>query len=193
MSGTRLHAYWRSSASWRVRIGLNIKGVAYDIRPVHLAKDGGEQHGETYRRLNPAELVPTLEIDGHVLSESLAILRYLDDTRPEPPLLPSDPYLAAKAWQLAELINAGIQPLQNLRTQQRLSAQFGVETEERVAWTRHWISLGFEALEKEQYGRARLLYTRLLSEFPDHLQALPAHHNLALACEKDLQLDIAVG
>jgi maleylpyruvate isomerase len=144
---TALYSYWRSSASWRVRIALALKGVEYEYRAVHLVKDGGEQHSELYHLLNPARLLPTLEIDGHRISESLAILRYLDETRPEPPLVPRDPYLAAKAWQIAEMINAGTQPLQNLRVMQRLGTQFGASPDEQRAWSAHWIGTGLEAVE----------------------------------------------
>jgi maleylacetoacetate isomerase len=144
---TKLYSYWRSSASWRVRITLNLKGIPYEYEPIHLAKDGGEQHTDHYREINAARLVPSLEIDGHTLSESLAIVRYLDATRPDPALVPSDPYLGAKAWQLAELINAGIQPIQNLRVMQALGEHFGANGDQKKAWARHWITRGFEALE----------------------------------------------
>ena len=143
----RLYSYWRSSASWRVRIALNLKGVPYEYEPIHLVKDGGEQHGEGYRSINPARLLPSLEIDGHTLSESLAIVRYLDATRPNPPLVPSNPYLGAKAWQLAELVNAGIQPIQNLRVMQTLGDHFDADGDQKKAWSRYWITRGFEALE----------------------------------------------
>ena len=143
----RLYSYWRSSASWRVRIALNLKAIPYEYEPIHLVKDGGEQHADGYRSINPARLLPSLEIDGHTLSESLAIVRYLDATRPNPPLVPSDPYLGAKAWQLAELINAGIQPIQNLRVMQALGEHLDADGDQKKAWSRHWITRGFEALE----------------------------------------------
>ena len=144
---TTLYSYWRSSASWRVRIALNLKGIAYEYAPVHLVEDGGAQHSDAYRALNPARLIPTLQIDGHTFSESLAIIRYLEHTRPNPSLLPTDPALATRAWQLAELINAGMQPLQNLRVMQRLEEQFGIDKDGQVAWSKHWIERGFEAAE----------------------------------------------
>ncbi len=143
----KLYSYWRSSASWRVRIALNLKGVPFEYEPVHLVKDGGEQHTDGYRAINPARLLPSLEIDGHTLSESLAIVRYLDQTLPEPLLVPEDPYWGAKAWQLAELVNAGIQPIQNLRVMQELSTQFDADSDARKAWSKQWITRGFEALE----------------------------------------------
>lgn len=147
MSEVVLYNYWRSSASWRVRIALAMKGIAYEYRPVHLVRDGGEHRSPEYEQLNPARLVPTLEIDGHKLSESLAILHYLEATRPIPALVPADPFLAARAWQIAELINAGIQPLQNLRTMQALGERFGATRDDQAAWAKHWIETGFAAVE----------------------------------------------
>ena len=143
-----IYSYWRSSASWRVRIALAYKGVDYEYRAVHLVRDGGEQHSDAYRAKNPMELVPTLEIDGHTLSESLSILRYLEDTRPTPRLVPEDPYLAARAWQIAEYVNAGIQPLQNLRVMLELGASFDASKAQQRAWSRDWIARGFAAVEQ---------------------------------------------
>lgn len=141
----RLYSYWRSSASWRVRIGLQLKGIAYEYRPVHLVQNGGEQHAEAYVSVNPNKLLPSLEIDGHVLSESLAILEYLDETRPEPPILPATPIARATARRVAESVNAGIQPIQNLRVLQYIGNEFGGD---KVAWGRHWITVGFDAIEQ---------------------------------------------
>jgi maleylpyruvate isomerase len=141
----RLYSYWRSSASWRVRIALAFKKVAYEYVPVSLVKDGGEQHREQYRVLNPMAQVPTLVLDdGRRLSQSLAILEYLEETVPEPPLLPRDPYLRARARQLAELINAGIQPLQNLAPLRQVKS-LGLDEQ---AWAHHFIERGLEALER---------------------------------------------
>ncbi|HWE26667.1 MAG TPA: maleylacetoacetate isomerase [Polyangia bacterium] len=139
----KLYSYWRSSASWRVRIGLNYKGLDYEYVPVNLVREGGEQHKPEYHALNPMELVPALELDdGRLLSQSLAILEYLEETIATPPLLPRDAYLRARCRQLAELVNAGIQPLQNTGPQQRLKA-LGVD---EVAWSRHFIAQGLAAL-----------------------------------------------
>ena len=139
----KLYSYWRSSASWRVRIGLHLKRVAYEYVPVNLVRDGGEQHKPDYAARNPMEQVPALELDdGRLLSQSLAILEYLEETIATPPLLPRDPYLRARCRQLAELVNAGIQPLQNTGPQQRLKA-LGVD---EVAWSRHFIAQGLTAL-----------------------------------------------
>jgi maleylpyruvate isomerase len=140
----KLYNFWRSSASWRVRIGLAWKGLSYEYVPIHLVRDGGEQHGEAYRAVNPMEQVPTLELDdGRRLSQSLAILEYLEETVPEPPLLPREPYLRAKARQLAEIVNAGIQPLQNTDTQAQLKSR-GVDEKE---WVRYFQARGLGALE----------------------------------------------
>lgn len=147
MSRARLHGYFRSSASWRVRIALKLKGVDYDYVPVNLVRDGGEQYSETYRSFNPLQAVPALEIDGHVLSESLAIIGYLDETRPNPPLLPDDPYLRAEARRIAEAVNAGIQPLQNLRVLNKIDADFHAGAEGRKAWAAHFNERGLRGLE----------------------------------------------
>jgi maleylpyruvate isomerase len=115
----RLHNYWRSSASWRVRIAFALKGLAYEYVAVNIIQDGGEQNRPTFRALNPQTQVPLLEVvtDGasRFLAQSLPILEFLDETRPETtPLLPADPYVRARVRQLAEAVNSGIQPLQNL-------------------------------------------------------------------------------
>ena len=136
-----LWGYWRSSATWRVRIGLHTKGVAYDHRHVDLR--GGAQHGEAHRARNPMGQVPVLEVGGERLTQSLAILRWLDATHPEPPLLPGDPMAAARAWEIAEIVNAGVQPLQNLAV---IGALQGAGLDGR-AWARQRIAIGFAALE----------------------------------------------
>lgn len=146
--GVRLHSYFRSSASWRVRIALAWKGIDYDYVPVHLVRGGGEQHSEAYRALNPLRSVPSLEIDGVVLTESLAILDYLEQTRPDPPLFPRTPVQRARALQLAEVVNSGIQPVQNLRVLQKLGSDWNADDSQRAAWARHWIGLGLTALEE---------------------------------------------
>ncbi|MFO0608926.1 MAG: maleylacetoacetate isomerase [Polyangiales bacterium] len=146
----RLHNYWRSSASWRVRIALAHKGIAYEYVAVNLVKDGGEQRGDAYRALNPMMQVPTLawEENGEtrLLTQSIAILEYLEETHPEPALLPRDPYLRARARQLAELINSGVQPLQNLEPQRYVREELEGDA---TAWTRHFIVRGMAALEEE--------------------------------------------
>jgi maleylacetoacetate isomerase len=142
-----LYSYFRSSASYRVRIGLALKGIDYDYRAVHLVEGGGAQYKPDYAALNPMHEVPSLLIDGHVLSQSLPILEYLDETRPRPPLLPADGYGRAKARQIAECVNASIQPLQNLRVLKKLETDFGAVEETRRAWVAHFIHTGFRGIE----------------------------------------------
>ncbi|XP_041353458.1 maleylacetoacetate isomerase-like isoform X2 [Gigantopelta aegis] len=137
-----LYSFFRSSAAWRVRIALAMKGIDYDYREVHLRKDGGQQRTEEYRKLNPMEQVPTLIIDGHTLFQSLPICEYLEETRPEVPLLPKDPAVRAKARALAEIINSGIQPLQNVNVRNKVGEEKAHE------WVKYWIERGFTALEK---------------------------------------------
>jgi len=116
----KLHSYFRSSASYRVRIALNLKGLPYNYLPVHLLKDGGQQHTEAYQRINPARLVPALVEDGHAIVQSMAIMEYLDETHPEPALLPRDPLARARVRGLAQSIACEIHPLNNLRVLQYL-------------------------------------------------------------------------
>ena len=143
----KLYTYWRSSCSWRVRIALNLKGLDYELHPVHLVKDGGEQHSEWYREINPQAQLPTLELtDGTHLTQSMAIMMYLDKVHPAKPLLPTAPLLYAKVIQLAEIINAGIQPLQNLSVLQFLNTQ-DPSKELSMSWARGAIQRGLEDLE----------------------------------------------
>ena len=121
-----LYSYFRSSAAFRVRIALNLKGVAADMRFVHLLKDGGQQHADAYRAVNPQAIVPTLVTGGHTLGQSLAIIEYLDETLPEPPLLPAEPLARAQVRQMALLVACDIHPLNNLRVLKQLK-QMGVE------------------------------------------------------------------
>lgn len=136
-----LYSYFRSSASWRVRIALALKEVKYEYKAVHLIKDGGEQNTEEYKKLNPMGLVPSLEIDGHLLTQSLPIIEYLEEKYPQPPLLPKDAFGRAQVRALSEIVNSGIQPLQNLKVLQK----YGDGKEE---WARFHIESGLRALEK---------------------------------------------
>jgi maleylacetoacetate isomerase len=142
-----LYGYWRSSAAYRVRIALNLKGLAYESRPVHLVRDGGEQHTPDYRALNPQELVPCLVNKGQVFTQSLAIMEYLDETHPSPRLLPDDPAGRARVRALAQVVACDLHPLGNLRVLQHLVAQFGADDAAKGMWSRHWISDGLGALE----------------------------------------------
>ncbi|MBV9882180.1 MAG: maleylacetoacetate isomerase [Sphingomonadaceae bacterium] len=146
-----LYDYWRSSASYRVRIALNLKGVSYETVPVNLLD--GEQRDEAYRARNPQGLVPMLEADGAPLTQSLAIAAWLDAHFPEPPLLPADAGDRAHVLSLALTIAADIHPLNNLRVLKRL-AKLGVPQEARDDWYRHWVREGFEALEALAAPRA---------------------------------------
>lgn len=141
MSGLILHDYWRSGAAWRVRIVLNLKGVPYDSISHDLRLDA--QRAAAYRAINPQALVPSLEVDKTVLTQSLAILEWLEETYPEPPLLPAEPLARAQVRAMCGLIACDIHPLQNLRVQQWLAAA-GVD---RKAWNARWISEGLGALE----------------------------------------------
>jgi maleylacetoacetate isomerase len=145
--GLKLYSYWRSSAAYRVRIALNLKGLAYDLVPVNLAGDG-EQHSTEYRELNPQELVPIL-IDGErVVRQSQAIIEYLDETYDgEAKLLPATARERARVRALAQMIACDIHPLNNTRVMQYLEREFNAPPIERERWTRHWISEGFRAIE----------------------------------------------
>lgn len=137
-----LYSYWRSSCAWRVRIALNLKEIPYDIKPVSLIKGGGEQHSDEYRNVNPMEHVPALQIDGHTLIESMNIMHYLEETRPQKALMPQDVFKRAKVREICEVITSGIQPLQNL------TVLIYVGEEKQKEWAQHWINRGFRAVEK---------------------------------------------
>ena len=142
-----LYSYWRSSAAYRVRIGLNLKGLAYETLPVHLVRDGGEQHSEAYRKLNPQELVPVFKHGDRVLRQSLAILEYLDETWPEPALLPATSRDRQRARAIAYAIACDIHPLNNLRVLQYFDRTWNVPQPERDEWVRHWVVDGLSAVE----------------------------------------------
>ncbi len=145
----RLYTYWRSSASYRVRIALHLKDLAYQAVPVHLVKDGGQQHAPAYRALNPEGRVPLLVDGDFKLGQSLAIFGYLESQYPQPALLPADPRQRARVWQFCEAINADMQPLHNLSPLNYLTGTLGVSDEQKLGWIRHWIDRGLSALEQE--------------------------------------------
>ena len=146
----KLYTYFRSSAAYRVRIALALKGLSYDAARVHLMK--GEQYGAEYSAINPQNLVPVLEDEGQRLYQSLAILQYIDETWPQPPLQPADRFGRARVRSLALLIACEIHPLNNPRVLNYLTGKLGASEEQKLEWYHHWIKLGFAALEKRLAG-----------------------------------------
>ncbi|MCE5233551.1 MAG: maleylacetoacetate isomerase [Mizugakiibacter sp.] len=147
--GLVLYSYWRSSAAYRVRIALNLKGLPYAIHAVHLVREGGEQHHDGYRALNPQELVPVLKDGERVIRQSLAIVEYLEEAyEGETKLLPIAARDRARVRALAQIVACDIHPLGNLRVLQYLDHEFNAPQVERERWVRHWMAAGFGALEK---------------------------------------------
>ena len=139
----KLFSYWRSSAAWRVRIALNLKNLPYSTEPVHLVR--GEQRAEAYRQVNPNAVVPALQLDdGTVLTQSLAIIEYLEERHPSPPLLPSDPVGRASVRAAAQLIACDVHPINNLRVVDHLKSRLGHTADEATAWMRYWMRTGLE-------------------------------------------------
>lgn len=143
-----LYSYWRSSAAYRVRIALHLKGLDFRTIPVHLLRQGGEQNAEVYRAINPQGLVPVLVHDGHVLTQSLAICEYLDECFEVYPLLPDEPLDRSRVRSLALQVACEIHPLNNLRVQKYLAAQCD-DRVDPVAWMQHWMNAGFTAIEQQ--------------------------------------------
>jgi maleylacetoacetate isomerase len=144
----KVYTYFRSSAAYRLRIALNLKGLSGDMVSIHLQKDGGQHRKPEYRAINPQMRVPALKLDsGEVLTQSLAIIEYLDEVDPQPPLLPRDPVERAKVRALALAIACDIHPLNNLAPLRYLKNELGQEQSKIDAWYHHWVLEGFEALE----------------------------------------------
>ncbi len=143
----RLYDYAFSSAAYRVRIALNLKGLSFERSVVSLIKDGGQQHNPAYKALNPQALIPSLEDGGHFLTQSLAIIEYLEETHPEPALLPRDPAARARVRAIAYAIACDIHPINNLRVRQYLASDLKADEAQASAWYAHWIHKGFGALE----------------------------------------------
>jgi maleylacetoacetate isomerase len=144
----KLYTYFRSSAAYRVRIALNLKGLPYEMVPIHLTKDGGRQLMPEFRAINPQMRVPALELSsGEVLTQSLAIIEYLDDIDPEPPLLPADALERAKVRAVAHIIASDIHPLNNLVALRYLKRQLKHEQQDIDVWYHHWVIEGFNAIE----------------------------------------------
>lgn len=163
-----LYSYWRSSAAYRVRIALNLKGLPYQQVPVHLVKGGGEQHSAAYQALNPQELLPLL-VDGDTrIAQSLAIIEYLEEIFPVPTLLPADPAARAQVRALALHIACDIHPLNNLRVLQYLSGELGVADAAKNAWYRHWVDTGLASVEQ---GLAVFDGQLSLGQRPGYLEA----------------------
>jgi maleylacetoacetate isomerase len=144
----RLYTYFRSSAAFRVRIALHYKGLPFESIPVHLLRGGGEQHSAAFTERNPARLIPVLEDGALALTQSLAIIEYLQETYPTPALLPPDAGARAAVRALALSIACDIHPLNNTRVMRYLKTSLAIEEQQRDAWARHWIALGFSALER---------------------------------------------
>jgi maleylacetoacetate isomerase len=144
----KLFTYFRSSAAYRVRIALNLKGLPYEAVPVHLLRDGGQQNQAEYREKSPLGIVPALQTDTGVVTQSLAIIEWLDETYPQIPLLPADADGRARVRALAQTIACDIHPLNNLRVLRYLTKNLGISEEQKNEWYRHWVNEGLAAIEK---------------------------------------------
>ena len=151
----KLYTFFRSSASYRVRIALNWKGISYEQAAIHLRRGGGEQLMPAYKALNPQALVPTLEDNGRILTQSLAIIEYLEEIHPNPPLLPKDPADKALVRSMALVIACEVHPIQNLRVLNYVKATYNQTDEQVNKWAQHWIDLGLTALQDMVVGQPK--------------------------------------
>lgn len=147
MKELKLYNYFRSSPSYRVRIALHLKGLEFEYIPVHLLNNGGEQYSPEYQKINPAKEVPSLLHEGNFISQSVAIIEYLDEVYPNPSLFPKEPHTRARVRQLCEIINC-THPLQNLKVLRYLEETFSVVDEKKTTWVNHWAQQGFHAFEE---------------------------------------------
>jgi maleylacetoacetate isomerase len=145
----RLFNYWRSSASYRVRLALELKGIEFDYQPVHLVREGGEQFSAAYRRINPQSRVPTLQGEDLLLTQSMAILEWLEETYPTPALLPADRPGRARVRALSQMLIADVQPLQNVAVTRYLQEELAIDSTAIKTWACHWIGLGLIAFEAQ--------------------------------------------
>lgn len=144
----KLYSYFRSSASYRVRIALHWKELPFEYIPVHLVREGGKQNSPEFRKINPMGHVPALDHDGFLISESVAMIDYLDSLAPGRRMFPAEAKSRATVLQITELLNSGIQPLQNLKVHKELETKYGFSKEQVGEWTRHWMTGGFASLER---------------------------------------------
>lgn len=150
----QFYTYWRSSAAYRVRIVLNIKQLTAEHIPIHLVKDGGEQHSARYKAVNPQGLVPALVDGDFTIGQSLAIMEYLDEVHPQYRILPKDAKARARVRDIALAVACDIHPIQNLRVRQYVAKEYGVGEEGAQDWMRHWMALGFEGIEAKLAGES---------------------------------------
>jgi len=153
-----LYNYFRSSASFRVRIALNLKNINYKDVEIHLIKHGGEQYSETFEKINTQQLVPVLKDENKIITQSLAMIEYLEEIYPNPPLLPKDPYQKALVRAFALSIVADVHPLNNLRVLEFLKNDLMISESQKTTWYHHWIKKGFSALEKQLSNNHASLY-----------------------------------
>lgn len=200
------HGYFRSSSSYRCRIALNLKGIESDYRSVHLIKDGGQQKTPEFTALNPQKLVPAFETQDGVLTQSPAILEWLEEIYPDPPLLPSDPGERARVRAFCAVIGCDIHPLQNLRVLQYIGAEFGADQDAKNAWCQRWIGDGLQAAEAlvadrdtefafgDTPGMAEVyLMPQIFSaeRFGVDMSAMPRLRAIASACEARPEFEAA--